>query len=85
MTDINTRQSPEEALGKIVDQSCKILNCDRATVYLIDNINKELVAKSAKDVPIFRIPINKGLAGTVAKTGKQINIADAQNDRRFNN
>lgn len=32
----------------------------------------------------FRLPIDKGLAGTVATTGQTINIPDAHQDQRFN-
>ncbi len=74
-----------EALERIVDETCECLDCDRASVFIVDNIQAELWSRVAKgsDTTI-RIPINKGIVGHVATTGELVNIPNAYQDERFN-
>ena len=67
-----------EALERIVDETCECLDCDRASVFIVDNIQAELWSRVAKgsDTTI-RIPINKGIVGHVATTGELVNIPNA--------
>ena len=37
-----------ETLEKIVDETCSCMDCDRATVYVVDEIRNELWSKIAK-------------------------------------
>jgi putative methionine-R-sulfoxide reductase with GAF domain len=74
-----------EALEKIVDESCAVLDCDRASVFMVDHIKEELWSKVAKGSDLtIRIPINKGIVGYVATKGESLNILDAYADARFN-
>lgn len=60
---------------------------DRGTLYLIDESKDELwskVAQGRNNMVEIRLPIGRGLAGYVAKTGETVNIADAYKDPRFN-
>ena len=52
----------------------------------MDKEKQELWAKIAQgdDITEIRLPIGKGLAGYVAKTGEVVNIPDAYSDPRFN-
>lgn len=63
------------------------LNADRASLFLVDEDHGELWSKVARDASgdIFeiRIPIDKGIAGAVATSGKSLNIPDAYQDPRF--
>ena len=61
------------------------MNCERVTLYLVDSVKQELWMALAADSEAVgaRIPIGHGLAGTVAATGRPLNIADAYADRRF--
>ncbi|OMJ89333.1 hypothetical protein SteCoe_8536 [Stentor coeruleus] len=63
----------------------KLLDCDRATVFIIEG--NEMVVKAQgleKEIPVdFRIPIGKGIIGTVAQTGQTENIHDVYEDPRF--
>ncbi|OMJ86552.1 hypothetical protein SteCoe_11904 [Stentor coeruleus] len=63
----------------------KLLDCDRATVFIIEG--NEMVVKAQgieKEIPVdFRIPIGKGIIGTVAQTGQTENIHDVYEDLRF--
>ncbi|RYG42272.1 GAF domain-containing protein, partial [archaeon] len=70
---------------KIVDTAYTLLDCERVTLYLVDNVKQELWLALSKDVEAVgaRIPIGQGLAGHVAYTGQPLNIADAYKDPRF--
>jgi len=74
---------PHQATDNIVAETCRILNCDRATIFTVDNITKELVLSVAEGAKNIRVPIGQGIAGTVAATGETINIVDAYADSRF--
>eukprot|EP01038_Epipyxis_sp_PR26KG_P008567 gene8567-11577_t len=74
---------PLQATDNIVTETCRILNCDRATIFTIDSITQELVLSVAEGAKDIRIPIGQGIAGTVALTGETINIVDAYSDSRF--
>ncbi len=75
-----------EAVGVVVRETCSILQCDRATVFIVDNIREELyIAKpKSSSAPDIRIPWDAGLAGHVFQKGVLLNIADAYTDERFN-
>ena len=68
---------------KIRDQ----LHADRATVFVVDEGREELwsrVAHHAGDTPLdIRLPLSRGIAGYVARTGEPVNIPDAHADARF--
>ncbi|XP_071820028.1 cAMP and cAMP-inhibited cGMP 3',5'-cyclic phosphodiesterase 10A-like isoform X1 [Apostichopus japonicus] len=73
-----------------------LVQADRCTLFLLDGQTEELYADLfdeglTKDGrPIYskkkqiRFPIEKGIAGHVARTGEVVNIPNAYNDPRFN-
>lgn len=69
-----------DAFQAIVDQTCKILECDRASVFLIDRKKNELWTKVAKGTTTIRIPNGKGFVGFVATSGEMVNVLDAHQD-----
>jgi adenylate cyclase len=76
--------SLEESVDLIVRETCATLGCDRATVFLVDNIREQLViTTSDSEAPDIRIPWSAGLAGHVYQSGETINIPDAYKDDRF--
>ena len=83
---INNTVSLTEAVSLITKETCALIKCDRATVFIVDNIREELVILNGGDskTPDIRIPWNLGLAGTVYQTGKPLNIPNAYADERFN-
>jgi serine phosphatase RsbU (regulator of sigma subunit) len=83
---LNSTLNLDKILEIILDTAIKHLDADRGTVYLIDYEKKEIwsrVLQGESKVEI-RLPIGKGIAGFVAKTGKKIIIKDAYQDPRFN-
>jgi adenylate cyclase len=74
---------PSQATDNIVAETCRILDCDRATIFTLDNVTQELVLSVAEGASNIRVPLGQGIAGTVAATGETINITDAYSDPRF--
>ncbi|MBM4168414.1 MAG: GAF domain-containing protein [Ignavibacteria bacterium] len=75
----------DKLLKVILELALKNLNAARGTIYLIDEVKRELWSKVLKgrELVEIRLPLGTGIAGTVAKTGKTINLKDAWKDKRF--
>ncbi|CAF1321520.1 unnamed protein product [Adineta steineri] len=104
--------SMDAVMLKIMSYAKKLVNADRASLFMVDSRTKELYARifdigreetdvsqssivNNKDEQIqkrsisddracIRFPMDKGIAGYVATTGKTLNIIDAYSDTRFN-
>eukprot|EP00605_Chrysophyceae_sp_TOSAG23-4_P000459 GSChrysophyteH1.ASY1.ANO1.517.1 assembled CDS len=74
---------PLQATENIVSETCRILSCDRSSIFIMDEATNELVLCVAEGAKNIRVPVGQGIAGTVAATGETINIVDAYNDPRF--
>lgn len=82
---ISKNLSLSEALEKIVDATCETLDCDRASVFMVDELTGELWSKVAKGSEMtIRIPMNSGILGQVVTNNLTENIEDAYKDTRFN-
>jgi adenylate cyclase len=74
---------PFEATSNIIAETCDILECDRATLFKLDESRNELQLMVAEGAKSIFLPVGKGIAGTVAADGETINIPDAYSDSRF--
>lgn len=74
-----------ELLSLVVERISEVMEADRTTLYLLDDDSGELWSKVAQGETMqeIRLPVGSGLAGTVAKTGKSLNVKDAYQDVRF--
>ncbi|HUI65264.1 MAG TPA: ATP-binding protein [Bacteroidota bacterium] len=83
---VNSAIEIDKLLGLILDAASRSINADRGTLYLLDEGAGELWSKVAQgnNIVEIRLPVGKGLAGYVAKTGEVVNITDAYKDPRFN-
>jgi K+-sensing histidine kinase KdpD len=83
---VNSTIDIDKLLNLILTAASNRIQAERGTLYLLDKEKGELWAKvlQGKDMKEIRLPIGKGLAGYVAKTGETVNIADAYSDPRFN-
>lgn len=66
----------------ITEKSPSLVDADRCTLYLADKARSELW--SLQGAIEVRVPMDKGLIGACASSGKIINIKDAWEDSRFN-
>jgi K+-sensing histidine kinase KdpD len=83
---INSTLDLDELLELILNAATKSIDADRGTLYLVDDIKKEIWSKilQGSDMAEIRMPIGKGFSGYVAETGETILIPDAYADPRFN-
>ncbi|ETO36283.1 GAF domain containing protein, partial [Reticulomyxa filosa] len=61
----------------------ELIDSDRCTVYIVDQQAHSMHIASADASIDIVLPLNKGIAGYVASTGKTLNIEDAYLDDRF--
>ena len=82
---LGTTLDLDQLLELILDKITDALEADRATLYLLDEANEELVSRIAHgdDVRSIRLKIGHGIAGVVARTGKPLHVRDAYKDPRF--
>eukprot|EP00002_Diphylleia_rotans_P032042 TRINITY_DN6699_c0_g1_i2.p1 TRINITY_DN6699_c0_g1~~TRINITY_DN6699_c0_g1_i2.p1 ORF type:complete len:972 (-),score=215.66 TRINITY_DN6699_c0_g1_i2:574-3489(-) len=73
----------DHVVDTIIRVTYDVMQVDRVSFFLVDNIAKQLLLKVSKDNVTIRVPIGSGIAGTVAATGETINIPDAYADPRF--
>lgn len=74
----------QDVMESAISQICRMLGADRATMYVVDHVRRELWSRSARGMAPFRVSIDKGIAGFVARTGQTCVISDAYSDPRFN-
>ena len=74
------------SISILIKNTCKILNCDRASLFIHDRITDMLVVHSAEGLKRnqIKVPKNKGVVGTVFMTGEKLKIDNAYQDMRFN-
>jgi signal transduction histidine kinase/putative methionine-R-sulfoxide reductase with GAF domain len=84
-TALGTTLDLDQLLELILDKITEALEADRATLYLLDDANEELVSRVAlgNDVRSIRVKVGHGIAGHVARTGKPLHVRDAYKDPRF--
>ena len=73
-------------LGGIAEETCNLLDAERATLFLYDAKSDELYSRVAtkSEIEVIRFPAGRGIAGTVAKQKACLLIPDAYADPRFN-
>ncbi|MBX3395440.1 MAG: SpoIIE family protein phosphatase [Phycisphaerae bacterium] len=71
-------------LRRIETAALRVLECERATIFLLDRERGELVSRVSTGVDEIRFSVEQGIAGEVARTGEIINVPDAYADPRFN-
>jgi adenylate cyclase len=87
MSEILALQTGIEGLiNRTVLMASKVMNADRASLFLVDTASGELWSKVAEgeESREIRIPIGEGIAGWVAQNEEVLNIKDAYEDPRFN-
>jgi len=72
-------------LELMAEEATKLLDCERASIFIWDREQKQVVACPAMGVEGGKLwlPDNKGIVGEVIQTGKPIRVNDAYDDDRF--
>lgn len=77
-----TRET-EPLLKLIAREACRLLNCDRASIFIWDRARKEVVARPAVGLEDLRFPDNVGVVGEVLRSGQASRVDDTAADARF--
>mmetsp|Transcript_4542 Transcript_4542/g.7480 ORF Transcript_4542/g.7480 Transcript_4542/m.7480 type:complete len:511 (+) Transcript_4542:510-2042(+) len=81
----NKAPTLDAAISVTVQNTCKIMGCDRATLFIVDEIREELVIRQAVGVKDIRLPLDENsIAGAAYHSGAILNIPNAYEDPRFN-
>jgi len=81
---INSSLSADTLFDSILRVAREELDVERGTLYFVDDSTGEIWSKiSGEELGIFRLPIGKGLAGSVAATGEHLILHDVYADARF--
>src|SRR5580704_13430397 len=82
---MNSVRDLDTLLDLVAREAARLLEADRASIFLLDREKMELWSKVALGSDeIIRFDARKGIAGAAALTGKTVNVSDAYNDSRFN-
>ena len=86
VSDVTAEIDLSSLLKKVMEEATKMLNADRATLFLNDEKTQELFSRVAmgEGVGEIRLPNSAGIAGSVFTSGKTMNIPYAYADLRFN-
>lgn len=87
ITNLMTLETNLDALLKTtMEGATRMLNADVSSIFLCDYDNNEFYSRfiQQSSVKEIRFPLDKGIAGSVVRTKKPINIEDAYKDQRFN-
>jgi adenylate cyclase len=70
----------------LIENTCNILNCDRASLIILDKVSDSLIVYSGEGIKKaqIKVPKDKGIVGACFLEGKKIRIDDAYLDKRFN-
>ena len=85
---ISKRMNGERDLGALLDlmarEATSLLDCDRASIFLLDREKNELWSKVALGSDqILRFEATLGVVGHAVRTGEVVNVDDAYGDPRF--
>jgi Nif-specific regulatory protein len=85
---ISQKMNSQHDLGALLDliarEAISLLDCERASIFLLDRETNELWSKVALgSEDILRFDARRGIAGKTALTGETINVHDAYSDPRF--
>ncbi len=86
LASLLSREVDFDALLRVACERVAVaLSAERATIWLIDAERGDLVARVAllPELSSMRQPIDRGIAGYVARTGETVRIDDASRDPRF--
>ncbi len=86
VSDVTAEIDLNALLKRVMEEATRMLNADRATLFLNDEKTNELFSRVAMGEGIgeIRLPNTAGIAGSVFSSNKTMNIPYAYADLRFN-
>lgn len=74
---------PKETIRVIIEESLKVLNCDRISLFIYDKRIEMLVLNASNLEHPIRVRPGQGIAGKVFNSKQIVNITDCYKDARF--
>ncbi len=76
----------DDILRTVTLGACEALDCERASLFLLDEEQAELFTRTVTELEIeeIRFPVERGIAGWVVRHRELLNIPDPYQDERFN-
>lgn len=86
LDSVTSTQNMAALIGKVIEKTIAIMQCERASFFVLDRANNELWSLKAvgDELEEIRFPADKGIGGFCAQSNQIINVADAYADERFN-
>jgi len=75
---LTTSRNPDLLFQLIIDRTSKVLDADRSSLFLVDREREEIWTKIAQVSERIVLPLGRGIAGHVARTGNTIRVEDAR-------
>lgn len=80
---MNAERDLPALLSLIAREAARLVEADRASIFLLDREKQELWSIVTLDGTQIRFDARLGIAGAAAMTGQAINVKDAYQDKRF--
>jgi GAF domain-containing protein len=85
---IGSRLQHGDLLRSVVETAAAVLDCERGTLFLLDESAGELVSHAATGPEAdrlreLRLPLGYGIAGYAAATGQSLAVSNAEDDPRL--
>lgn len=80
---ISRENDPGKLLVLNADLARDLVRADRATIWMVDEKNGDLVTRVAHGVDELRIPAGTGLVGSCVATNQTVVVNDTSRDERF--
>lgn len=74
----------DKLLVRIAESACRMLSCQRASIFLYDPRTDQLWSKVALQSQEIRLPSGSGIVGHVFKTNRVLHVRRPYEDPRFN-
>lgn len=83
MREIATELNPKKAAKMIAQQTCSLLQCEKAIFYSFDAENETINVNSEDSLKEMKFPVNKGIIGRCIKNCKFEIIENVYDDKDF--
>lgn len=80
---LNSTLEIDALAANALTQARELTSSERGTLFLVDDVSRQLYSKLADGVTEIRISIKHGVAGWAATHGETVNIKNAYEDERF--
>jgi phosphoserine phosphatase RsbU/P len=76
----------DDILRTVINGACEALDCERASLFLVDEQRAELFTRTVTELELeeIRFPVERGIAGWVVRHRELLNIPEPYQDERFN-